>query len=105
MRINSDGNADLDNPSLIKHQNIIFKVNMVCEGNSEKAIIIKEFRQININIKKGEITGIIVVEDNGCEYYSFIRFPAENFLQNIKGSSNSYGWYKNVFCSEIYFEQ
>lgn len=107
LGINSIGDADLNNTEAIKHQRLKLLVHDIkeCENNPVFDYIIYSIEIVQIDLKSGSISGVIVVQENktaSC-HKSLCTLSFSEFFQSLI-SINEHQWIDNVYTSDLVLE-
>ncbi|HBJ2610336.1 PmbA family protein [Clostridium botulinum] len=102
LNLNSFGNASLDMPNTISHQQLIFKFK-----NSERItyeaidLIIYQFEYANMDFKNNEFRGIAICSDESGYFRTPISFNIKDAFDNIYPVDDKSTWINNVYCQDV----
>ena len=102
LNLDSFGNASLDMPNTISHQQLIFTLK-----NSERIayqsidLIIYQFEYVYIDFEDNEFRGSAICSDKSGYFCTTISFNIKYIFNNIYPVDNKSTWINNVYCQDV----
>lgn len=104
LNVNSFGNTDLENPTIISHQRLKFNLNdkypkkISCLKN---VLTIDKFENIICDFENQSFSGLAICENNSQKFYENFNIDFSDFFNNIFSLNEKSQWIDNVYCTDI----